>query len=175
MKTLPLWKGLIEDKAILIAVIAESIYKVAFPRNVQKRHFPHHSPVDSFDATQKKAPGLKKFLLARFRELHPVSKTFIFAELLDLLTTMVGLLVIPGIWEANPIVTSLGGWVQTLLFKSLAVIVVVTLIERMRRPLKVGNIVLLSGKPPKAIWIIPIVAAIPALWNNLVIILELIS
>lgn len=175
MKSLPLWKGLIEDKAILIAAFAESIYRVAFPQTPLTKYLPAVSASGEYSSDRKKALCLPKLQPGAFGNLHLASKVFVVAEVLDLLTTMVGLLVIPGIWEANPIVGFIGGWFQTVILKSTVVILVVSVVELMRRPLKVGKITVFSGRLSKAIWIIPFVAALPVLWNNLVIILELIA
>jgi hypothetical protein len=165
MKTLPFWMGLIEDKAIFIATIAESVYKFAIK----------DSAADGFHSGVRALDHLPRVQLQGLSKLHPVSKVFLLAEFLDMLTTMIGLLVIPKIWEANPIVEGVGGWLQTLLLKFIVMFIVVTVIELMRQPFKIGSVTLISGKLPKAIWIIPVVAGLPVLWNYVVILLELVA
>jgi hypothetical protein len=175
MKTLPFWMGLIEDKAIFIATIAESVYKFAGSTNHLVQYVIKDSAADGFHSGVRALDHLPRVQLQGLSKLHPVSKVFLLAEFLDMLTTMIGLLVIPKIWEANPIVEGVGGWLQTLLLKFIVMFIVVTVIELMRQPLKIGSVTLISGKLPKAIWIIPVVAGLPVLWNYVVILLELVA
>ena len=85
-------------------------------------------------------------------ELKPISKVVIVAESLDLLTTFTGLLFFPQLWETNPMLSSMGGWLPTVLAKIAATLVVVIVIERV-------------GKWPRLIWLVPCIAAFPVLWN----------
>ena len=168
MKTLPFWVEGIKDKAIFIAagvslanraINAVDVSRFYRGNQAADRTLPEANAV--FDVPSR----------APFR-LQSVSIVFIIAELLDLATTAVGLLVIPGIWEANPMVAGLGGWMQALLLKLAAVALIVSAIEVMNRPLQLGSVRIFSGKLPKAVWMIPVIAGLPMLWNILVIILE---
>lgn len=170
MKNLPLWMGLAAGKAIFFAAVAETVLKITNSPRIMP-WVGENSLAGGLP--RARAGGLRLDGLAGFNlsKLHPASVAFIFAEALDLLTTMIGLLVINGIWEANPIV-GLSGWTQAILLKTAVVLFVVAGIERMRRPLKIGSFALISGNLPKLVWIVPLVAGLPVVWNSLVILLE---
>ena len=94
--------------------------------------------------------------------LKPISQAVLLAEGTDVLTTFSGFLVFPQMWEANPLRSALGGWIPMILVKLLATLVVVLILERVE-------------KWPKPVWIIPIAAAIPVLWNLISMMAELIT
>jgi hypothetical protein len=93
--------------------------------------------------------------------LKPVNRAFIAAEGLDLLTTFMGSFVFPQMWEANPMKLMLGGWIPLILAKIIATILVVTILQRVQ-------------KWPALVWIIPTAAFLPALWNMICILFELV-
>jgi uncharacterized membrane protein len=94
-------------------------------------------------------------------QLKPVSMALILAELLDVATTLVGFLFFPQIWEANPLLITFGGWMQLLLAKLVAVAFVVLILEKVKTW-------------PRLVWIIPLVASLPALWNTFCLLAEII-
>jgi hypothetical protein len=85
-------------------------------------------------------------------KLKPVSKVFLAAEALDILTTFIGLSLHPQMWEANPVVGVLGGMVQAALFKLLVTLAVVYVIEKV-------------DSWPRLIWVVPLMASVPVFWN----------
>ena len=93
--------------------------------------------------------------------LKPVSQAVLAAECLDVFTTFSGFLVFPQMWEANPLRISLGGWVPLIMVKLLATLVVVMILERIE-------------KWPKPVWVIPLAAALPVLWNLISMLAELV-
>ncbi len=168
MKTLPFWVEGIKEKAIFIAAAVSLVNRAAGVVNLSR--------FNALERTSNRAlPNLSPSVDIPYQgpfRLQKVSIVFIVAELLDLATTAVGLLVIPGIWEANPMVAGLGGWMQALLLKLAAVLLIVAAIEVMNRPLQIGSVRIFSGKLPKAVWMIPVIAGLPMIWNILVIVLE---
>lgn len=106
---------------------------------------------------------------------HPVSILFLIAQAFDVLTTLFGLYALPQLWEANPAAIWLGSWPLVVLWKWALALTAVMIIEWMRRPLCLGKYQLLSGNLPRAIWIIPVIAGLPAIWNLLVILLEILA
>lgn len=84
--------------------------------------------------------------------LKPVSKVFLAAEALDVLTTFVGLSLHPQMWEANPVAGVLGGMLPATLLKLLVTLAVVYVIERVE-------------SWPRLIWAVPLMASAPVLWN----------
>ena len=94
-------------------------------------------------------------------KLKPVSKVFIAAEALDILTTFVGLSLQPQMWEANPVAGVLGGLVQAALFKLLVSVAVVYVIEKV-------------DSWPRLIWVVPLMASTPVVWNLISISVEFI-
>jgi hypothetical protein len=94
------------------------------------------------------------------RRLKPVSLIFIAAELLDVLTTLVGLALFPQMWESNPLPGLLGGVFPAALAKGLVVLGVVFVLE------KVENW-------PRLVWVVPAMAFSPVLWNLFAITAEL--
>lgn len=105
-------------------------------------------------AKTRPAPGF-------ITQLKPISRALIYAEILDIATTMVGLLVFPQIWEANPMLVLVGGWAQLFAAKLAAVVFVVLILERVK-------------SWPRLAWAIPTVAALPALWNTFCLLAELV-
>jgi hypothetical protein len=85
-------------------------------------------------------------------KLKPISLFFISAELLDILTTFGGLALHPQMWEANPVAGLLGGMVPAALFKVLVTLAVVYVIEKV-------------ASWPKLVWIVPVMASTPVVWN----------
>jgi hypothetical protein len=85
--------------------------------------------------------------------MKPITFYFLVAQLLDLCTTGVGLLL--GLWETNPVGINL----NTIISKLLVILLGVIIFSRL--------------KMPKLAWIIVIISAIPVLWNLLVITCEL--
>ena len=94
-----------------------------------------------------------------FLSLKPISKAFILAELLDILTTTLGLTILPQIQEANPLPLLMGGWAPVVLLKVAAVILVVYVLERVQ-------------SWPAFVRIIPVAAFLPVLWNIICILAE---
>jgi len=72
-----------------------------------------------------------------------------------------------------------GGWIQIVALKVIATALMVFIIEGYEKlPIpttKIGSITIFERKLPKIVWIVPIIAFIPVIWNVLVIILEIIS
>lgn len=99
-------------------------------------------------------------LLQHKFQLKPVSWALILAEGLDLATTFAGFLLFPQMWEANPIQGLLGGWGLTILAKITATLLVVIILEKVERW-------------PRAVWLIPLTAALPVMWNTFSILAEL--
>ena len=120
MKTLPFWVEGIKDKAIFIAAVVSLVNRAA--------GLVDSSRFNTWDRTPNRTlPDLNAVLDVSTRvpfRLQTVSIVFIIAELLDVMTTAVGLLFIPAIWEANPMVAGLGGWMQALLLKLAAVVLI---------------------------------------------------
>ena len=94
--------------------------------------------------------------------LKPVSKAFLAAEALDVLTTFAGLTLHPQMWEANPVTGFLGGMVQAALLKLLVTLAVVYIIEKV-------------DSWPGLIWAVPLIASAPVVWNLFSISVEFIS
>lgn len=91
--------------------------------------------------------------------LRPISKALILAELLDLLTTSVGIWMFPQISEANPMLMELGGWLPLLVTKLLATLFVVYILERIE-------------KWSFLVWVVPLIAVLPVIWNIICILAE---
>jgi len=91
--------------------------------------------------------------------LKPVSRVLLWAEVLDVATTVLGLLAFPQMWEANPLLTAMGSWYSLLLVKLVAVALVIWVLERVK-------------SWPPLVWAIPITAAIPVVWNTLCLLAE---
>ena len=96
-----------------------------------------------------------------FRSLKPISQIVILAESLDVLTTLIGLSLFSHINEMNPLPTITGSWYTTILIKLVAVAIVVYVLERVE-------------KWPRFVWIVPITAMLPVLWNLLIISAEMV-
>jgi hypothetical protein len=93
-------------------------------------------------------------ILKGLQKLKPISKFFLAAEALDILTTFVGLSLHPQMWEANPVAGFLGGMAQAALFKLLVTLAVVYVIEKV-------------ASWPRLIWAVPLMASVPVVWNLL--------
>lgn len=91
--------------------------------------------------------------------LKAVSRTLIIAEVLDVATTLLGFLFFPQIWEVNPMLEVFGGWSQLLLIKLFLTTAVVFVLERI-------------NSWPRLVWVIPLVAAIPPIWNTICLLAE---
>jgi hypothetical protein len=85
-------------------------------------------------------------------KLRPISQALILAETLDIITTYAGLVLIPQLWEANPLAGLPGGLFGATLLKIGITLGVVLVLERVPRW-------------PRLVWIIPTVAALPVFWN----------
>jgi hypothetical protein len=85
-------------------------------------------------------------------KLRPISQALILAETFDIFTTYLGLLLIPQLWEANPLAGILGGLFGATLFKIGVTLGAVLVLERVPRW-------------PRLVWVIPGVAALPVFWN----------
>ena len=96
------------------------------------------------------------------KRMKPVSRAALYAQLLDLITTFVGLALFVSIYEANPMVGAWGGWRETVLLKLAATGVIVYILERV-------------NKWPLGVWIIPLITALPVFWNLLVMAFELLA
>jgi hypothetical protein len=94
-------------------------------------------------------------------QLKPVSKVFLAAEALDVLTTVAGLSLHPQMWEANPVAGFMGGILQVTLLKLLVTLAVVYVIEKVDRW-------------PGLIWVVPLMASVPVIWNLFSITVEVI-
>lgn len=88
-----------------------------------------------------------------------ISQVFITAEIMDIATTFLGLLAFPQMWEHNPLLAVLGGWLGTLAAKAAATVLVVIALERCK------NL-------PRLAWIVPGVALAPVIWNIIGILAE---
>lgn len=93
---------------------------------------------------------------------------------MDIAITIFGISACASCWEANPIVVLLNGWTPVLAIKLLVTILVVLVIDILSRPPAVGSFKYSSGVLPRAIWLLPIIAGLPVLWNILVLTFELI-
>jgi hypothetical protein len=93
-------------------------------------------------------------------QLKPVSWAVILAEGLDLATTFGGFSLFPQMWEANPVHGLLGGWGLTILAKLIATLLVVLILERVDRW-------------PRPVWLVPVTASLPVLWNLASILAEI--
>lgn len=83
-----------------------------------------------------------------WQQLRPYTKVFLIAETLDYLTTLVGLFFLDlGLKEVN---TILNFWVL-LIVKFIAVIFVAWRLD--------------NWKYSKKIWVVPVIALLPAIWN----------
>lgn len=89
--------------------------------------------------------------------LKPVSVYFLIIELLDVITTIVGILVFGAI-ELNGLVQQIG-WVNLFIIKILAIGLVFYVIQKFNFSRK--------------IIIVPIIATLPVLWNLINIIVEM--
>jgi hypothetical protein len=87
--------------------------------------------------------------------LRPVTYALLYAEAFDFLTTGIALTI--GCIELNPLVNAIG-WIPVIIMKITIVLGIAWFLE------------LKSRKRVKALWIYPIVAAIPVVWNTFVII-----
>jgi hypothetical protein len=92
-------------------------------------------------------------------QLKPISWAVLIAETLDLATTFGGFVFFPQMWEANPLHGVLGGWNLMILFKIAATIFVIVTLERVE-------------KWPRPVWVVPLAASLPVLWNLLSILAE---
>ena len=95
-----------------------------------------------------------------FFGLKLVSRALLYAEVLDVTTTLGGIGLMPQLWEANPLYTLLGGWGATLLAKVLATLVVVLVLE-------------LVDEWPALVGVVPLAATLPGLWNLAAILAEI--
>lgn len=86
--------------------------------------------------------------------MRSITKVFIAAEVLDLITTFIGLYYIPGVAEGNPLFKDA---MSMIVAKTLATFFVAWMLER-------------YGGRSKIFWIVPIIAMIPVPWNIFVII-----
>lgn len=91
--------------------------------------------------------------------LKSVSIAVITAESLDILTTFWGLILFPQMWETNQLLVQLGGWLPVILAKVMAVIVVVIVLEKVE-------------KWSRLVWMVPLTAFSPVLWNCVCILAE---
>ena len=99
-------------------------------------------------------------LLTKSR-LKSVSVAVLGAELLDIATTFLGLLMFPQVTEANPLASFFGGMMGTVLFKIAVVLFVILILEKVE-------------KWPRVVWVVPITAALAVVWNLVIILAELI-
>lgn len=99
-------------------------------------------------------------LTQRKIQLKPVSWAVILAEGLDLATTFSGFFLFPQMWEANPVHGLLGGWSLTILAKITATLLVVLILEKVERW-------------PRLVWLVPLAAGLPVIWNLASILAEL--
>ena len=88
--------------------------------------------------------------------MKTITKTFIIAEGLDLLTTITGIIFL-NLWDANPL---------QICFTTIICKIVITVIVAWILQIKAKHSVY---------WIIPSVAVLPVIWNIFVIVFELIS
>lgn len=105
------------------------------------------------------AEAKSRQILGSFLQLKPVSRALLWAEILDVATTLLGLLVFPQMWEANPLLTAMGSWAPLVLVKLAAVAVVISVLERVKTW-------------PRLVWAIPVTAALPVAWNLLCLLAE---
>jgi len=94
--------------------------------------------------------------------LKPLSKAVFLAEMLDLAMTLWAIYLMPQLWESNPMQASLGGWGQTIMVKLAATGLIVFTLERVK-------------KWPPLVQLVPLAAALPVIWNVVIILAELIT
>jgi hypothetical protein len=106
-------------------------------------------------------PKLSALTQRKF-QLKPVSWAVIMAEGLDLATTFGAFSVFPQMWEANPVHGLLGSWGLTILAKMTATLLVVIILEKVERW-------------PRPVWLVPMTAGLPVIWNLASILAELMA
>jgi hypothetical protein len=92
-------------------------------------------------------------------QLKPISWAVLIAETLDLATTFGSFVFFPQMWEANPLHGVFGGWNLTIFIKIAATLIVIATLERVDRW-------------PRPVWIVPLAASLPVVWNLLSILAE---
>jgi hypothetical protein len=100
-----------------------------------------------------------KTFLKTFLPMKRVSKAVIIYEVMDVCTTMGGFSLFPNLMETNPLPGVMGGMLQIILIKMLATFLIVYILESVR-------------SWPKFVYIVPMIAGIPVVWNTLVILAE---
>lgn len=93
-------------------------------------------------------------------KLKQITKYFLLAELLDVVTTTYGVYFIPRLWESNPLHDVLGGWAPLILIKLLVTLLIVIILESV-------------DDWPWLVRILPLIAALPVMWNIFAILAEL--
>jgi hypothetical protein len=85
--------------------------------------------------------------------MKKITKVFIIVELLDIITTLIGIYLYPYLIETNPIFSFLGeNWYLTVLIKSSIIMGVAIVLEKRK-------------KWSRFVWVIPTIATFPVISN----------